>query len=46
MKKKIQKENMLRIKLVLKSEINTRNKVSAIHTLAAPVVTYSYGVRD
>ena len=44
MKVKIRKEYKRRIKLVLKSELNARNKIAAINTLAVPVILYSYGV--
>ena len=40
------KEHKRRIKLVLKSELNARNKTAAINTLAVPVILYSYGVID
>ena len=43
MKDKIRKEHKRRLKLVLKSELNARNKMYAINTLAVPVVLYSYG---
>ena len=46
MKVNIRKEYKRRIKLVLKSELNTRNKITAINTLAVPVILYSYGVID
>ena len=46
MKVKIRKEYKRRIKLVLKSELNARNKVVAFNTLAVPVILYSYGVID
>ena len=46
MKVKIKKEYKKRIKLVLKSELNARNKIAAINTLAVPVILYSYGVFD
>ena len=46
MKVKIRKEHERRIKLVLKSELNERNKIAAINTLAVPVILYSYGVID
>ena len=46
MKVKIRKEYERRIKLVFKSELNARNKIAAINTLAVPVVLYSYGVID
>ena len=46
MKVKIRKEYKRRIKLVLKSEPNARNKKTAINILAVPVILYSYGVTD
>ena len=47
MKAKIRKEYKRRIKLVLKSELNARNKIAAINTLAVPVILlYSYGIID
>ena len=46
MKVKIRKEYKRRIKLVLRSELNARNKIAAINTLAVPVILYSYGVID
>ena len=46
MKVKIRKKYKRRIKLVLKSELNARNKIAAINTLAVPVMLYSYGVID
>ena len=46
MKVKSKKEYKRRIKLVLKSELNARNKIAAINTLPVPVILYSYGVID
>ena len=46
MKVKIRKEYKRRIKLVLKSELNARNKIVAINTLAVAVILYNYGVID
>ena len=46
MKDKITKEYKRRIKLVLKSELNARNKITTINTLAVPVILYNYGVID
>ena len=43
MKVKIRKEYKKRIKLVLKSELNARNKIAAINTLTVQVILYSYG---
>ena len=44
MNAKIQKGFKRRIRLVLKSELNARNKIAAISTLVVPVLSYSYGV--
>ena len=44
MKVKIGKEYKRRIKLLLKSELNARNKIKAINTPVVPVILYSYGV--
>ena len=46
MKVKIRKEYKRRIKIVLKSELNARNKRAPINNLAVPVILYSYGVID
>ena len=46
MKFKIKKEYKRQIKLVLNSELNARNRIAAINTLAVPVVLYSYGIID
>ena len=46
MKVKVKKEYKQQIKLVLNSELNARNRIAAINTLAVPVVLYSYGIID
>ena len=46
MKVKIKKEYKWQIKLVLNSELNARNRIARINTLAVPVVLYSYGIID
>lgn len=46
MKAKIKKEYYRRIRLVTKSELNAINRISAINTLAVPVVTYSFNIID
>ena len=46
MKIKIKKEYKWWIKFVLNSELNTRNRIAAINTLAVPVVLCRYGVID
>ena len=40
------KECKRRMKLVLKSELNARNKIAAINTLAVPIILYNYGIID
>ena len=46
MKVNIRKEYKRRIKLVLKSELNARNKIADINTLAVPVnfKLYSFAI--
>ena len=46
MKVKIRKEYKIRIKVVLKSELNAREKIVAINTLAVPIILHSYGIID
>ena len=46
MKAKIEKEYKRRLKMILKSELNSRNKIEAINTLAIPTITYSFGIID
>ena len=46
MKEKLSKEFMKRVKLILKSELHPKNKITALRTLAIPVLTYSFGVVD
>ena len=44
MKEKVRKEYYRRIRLVLKTELNSKNRIAAINTLAVPVVQYSYNI--
>ena len=44
MKEKIRKEYYQKIRLVLKTELNSRNRIEAINTLAVPVVQYSFNI--
>ena len=44
MKEKLRKEYYRRVRLILKSELNARNKIEAINTLAVPVLQYSFNV--
>ena len=44
MKEKIRKEYNRRVRLILRTELNGRNKIEAINSLAVPVVQYSFGI--
>ena len=44
MKEKLAKEYYRRVRLILRSELNFKNKLSAINALAVPLPTYSFGV--
>ena len=44
MKEKIRKECYRRLIAILHTELNAKNKLEAINTLAIPVVTYSFNV--
>ena len=44
MKEKIRKECYRRVRAILYTELNAKNKLEAINTLAIPVVTYSFNV--
>ena len=44
MKEKIRKEYYRRLRLVLKTELNSKNRIQAINTLAVPVVQYSFNI--
>ena len=44
MKEKMRKECYGRVRAVLQSELNAKNKLEAINTLAIPVVSYSFNV--
>ena len=46
MKEKIRKECYRRVRLILQSELNSSNRVKAINSIAAPVVTYSLGITN
>ena len=46
MKEKIKKEVLRRIRLILKTELNSKNRITAINTLALPVATYSFNIID
>ena len=44
MKERMKKEYSRRLRMILKSELNTRNKITAIGALAVPVLRYSFGI--
>ncbi|KAL7634727.1 UNVERIFIED_CONTAM: hypothetical protein RMT77_015104 [Armadillidium vulgare] len=46
MKEKLGKEYLKRTKAILRSELNAKNKIEAIKTLAIPVILYSSGIID
>ena len=44
MKERIRREYYRRVRLVLQSALNSRNKISAVGSLAVPVTEYSFGL--
>jgi hypothetical protein len=44
MKERLKQEYRRRLRMILKSELNATNKITAIGALAVPVLTYSFGV--
>ena len=46
MKEKIRKEYCRRVRLILTLELNGKNKIEAINSLATPTVQYSFGIID
>ena len=46
MRKKIQDEYVRRLKKICKSQLTSKNKVTAINQLAVPVVSYGFGIVD
>ena len=44
MKEKIRKECIRRVRSIMKTELNSKNRVTAINTLAIPVVSYSFNI--
>ncbi|XP_063591903.1 uncharacterized protein LOC134768991 [Penaeus indicus] len=44
MKEKVREEYYRRIRLVLKTELNSKNRIEALNTLAVPVVQYSFNI--
>ena len=46
MRTKLKNEYFERIKLILKTKLNSRNTIEAINTFAAPSITYGFNVLD
>ena len=46
MKQKLKKELVRRTRLILKTELNSKNRITAINTLAILVITYSLNIID
>jgi hypothetical protein len=44
MKERLKQEHRRRLRVILKSELNARNKITAIGALAVPVLRYSFGI--
>jgi hypothetical protein len=44
MEERLKQEYNRRLRMILKSELNARNKITAIGALAVPVLGYSFGV--
>ena len=44
MKEKIRRECIRRVRLIMKTELNSKNRITAVNTLAIPVVTYSFSI--
>ena len=46
MKQKLKKELLRRTRLILKTDLNSKNRITAINTLAILVITYSFNIID
>jgi hypothetical protein len=44
MKDRLKQEYNRRLRMILKSELNARNNITAIAALAVPVLRYSFGI--
>jgi hypothetical protein len=44
MKERLKNEYIRRLRMILKSELNAKNKITAIGTLAIPLLRYSFGI--
>ena len=44
MKERLKQEHKRRLRMILKSELHARNKITTIGALAVPVLRYSFGI--
>jgi len=44
MKERLKQEYSKRLRMIMKSELNARNKITAVGALAVPVLSYSFGI--
>jgi len=44
MKERLKKKYTRRLSMILKSDLNAKNKITAIGALAVPVLKYSFGI--
>jgi hypothetical protein len=44
MKDRLKQEYNKRLRMIMKSELNARNKITAIKALEVPVLRYSFGI--
>ena len=44
MKERLKQEYRRRLRMIMKSELNARNKITATGDLAVPVLRYSFGI--
>ena len=44
MKKRLKKEYIMRLRILLKLKLNAKDKITAIGALAIPVLTQSFGI--
>ena len=46
MKQKLKREHVRRIRFVLKSDLNSKNRITEINMLAITIITYSFNIID
>ena len=44
MKEKLRKEFIRRVRIIMKTELNSKNRIKAINTIAVPVISYSFNI--